>query len=96
MAYQASFEWEKRIAPADRQRLFDGPTLEVDDGGAIICRTRSDGYVLTEGEVRQRGWGEVHADSYGALLHALQTRLNQTFGFDDHTKSLLSSSTGRM
>jgi pimeloyl-ACP methyl ester carboxylesterase len=81
----ASFEWD-RIDAADRQRLLDGPTLEVDDGGTIILPDPIDGYVLTEGEVRQRGWGEVHADSYGALLHALQTRLNQTFGFDDHTQ----------
>lgn len=79
----ASFEW-RRIDPATRQQLFDGPTLEVDDGGPVTLPEPVDGYVLTEGEVRQRGWGEVHKDSYGALLHALQMRLNQSFGFDDH------------
>jgi pimeloyl-ACP methyl ester carboxylesterase len=44
------------------------------------------GYVLTDADVRQRGWGEIHADSYGTLLHALQMRLNQTFGFDELNK----------
>jgi hypothetical protein len=28
------------------------------------------------GLARERGWGEVHADSYIGLLCALQTRLN--------------------
>jgi hypothetical protein len=82
---KASMDWSDFV-PADRQQLLDGPTLEVDDGGAIILPDPVDGYILTEGEVRQRGWGEVHADSYGTLLHALQTRLNQTFGFDDQTQ----------
>jgi pimeloyl-ACP methyl ester carboxylesterase len=82
---KASIDWG-RLSPGDRQGLFDGPTLEVDDGGAVILPEPVDGYVLTEAEVRQRGWGEVHADSYGALLHALQSRLNQTFGFDEQEK----------
>lgn len=81
----ASIEWS-RIPPADRQKLFDAPTLEVDERGAISLPDPVGGYVLTEEEVRQRGWGEVHADSYGGLLHALQTRLNQTFGYDDVEK----------
>lgn len=81
----ASFEWDK-FSPADRQRLFDQATLEVDDNGPVILPEPEDGYVLTEQEVRQRGWGEVYADSYGGLLYALQTRLNQTFGFDDQAR----------
>ncbi|MGJ9416239.1 esterase/lipase family protein [Massilia sp. CMS3.1] len=81
----ASIEWG-RFSAADRQEIFDGPTLEVDDAGAVTLLDAVDGYVLTEADVRQRGWGEVHADSYGILLHALQTRLNQTFGFDEQTK----------
>jgi pimeloyl-ACP methyl ester carboxylesterase len=82
---KAALDWSD-FTPEDRQRLFDGPTLEVDCDGAITLPEPVDGYVLTEAEVRQRGWGEVHADSYGFLLHALQTRLNQTFGFDEATK----------
>jgi pimeloyl-ACP methyl ester carboxylesterase len=77
--------WEKR-SPADRQRLFDGPTLEVDDGGPIALLDSVEGYELSEVDVRKRGWGEVHADSYGVLLHTLQTRLNQSFGFDEVKK----------
>lgn len=78
-------KWRNRM-PKDRQMLFDAPTLEVDDEGAIMLPDAADGYVLTEADVRQRGWGEVHADSYGPLLHALQTRLNQTFGFDERAR----------
>jgi pimeloyl-ACP methyl ester carboxylesterase len=81
---KASMEWSD-LSPADRQKIFDGPTLEVDDRGAVTLLD-ADGYVLTEADVRSRGWGEVHADSYGALLHALQTRLNQTFGYDETEK----------
>lgn len=83
----ASLEW-KDIPAEDRQKLLDGPTLEVDEGGSILLPDSVDGYLLTEAEVRQRGWGEVHADSYSALLHALQTRLNQTFRFDEREKKL--------
>ena len=81
----ASFEWD-RLSPKERQELFDPPTLEVDDAGPILLPEPDDGYVLSEGEARERGWGEVHADSYGRLLYVLQMRLNQTFGFDEHAK----------
>ena len=81
----ASFEWS-RISPADRQRLFDGATLEVDGDGPIELLDSVEGYQLSEASVRAQGWGEVHADSYGVLLHALQTRLNQSFGYDEVKK----------
>lgn len=74
--------WNK-YTPRERQLLLDIPTLEVDPDGPVVIPKSEDGYVLTERELRERGWGEVHADSYGALLHGLQTRLNQTFGFDE-------------
>lgn len=86
--FLASVNWNTR-APSFRQRLFDPVTLEVDDGGPIILPDPEDGYVLSERELRQRGWGEVHADSYGRLLATLQTRLNQTFEFEDQTKKRL-------
>jgi pimeloyl-ACP methyl ester carboxylesterase len=82
---KASIKWSD-ISPADRQKLFDGPTLEVDDGGPIALLDPVEGYELSDADVRKRGWGEVHADSYGILLHALQTRLNQSFGFDEVKK----------
>jgi pimeloyl-ACP methyl ester carboxylesterase len=77
--------WEKRSA-ADRQELFDAATLEVDNRGPIALLDSVEGYELSDADVRKQGWGEVHADSYGVLLHALQTRLNQTFGFDEVKK----------
>ncbi|MBD8529421.1 MULTISPECIES: triacylglycerol lipase [unclassified Massilia] len=74
----ASDQW-KGVSAADRQQLFDGPTLEVDDGGAVMLQNAAYGNVLSAAEARARGWGEVHADSYGALLDALEIRLNHTF-----------------
>lgn len=82
---KASSMWDK-LSPRDRQRRFDLATLEVDDSGPVILPDTEDGYVLSEADVRERGWGEVHADSYGLLLYSLQTRLNQTFLTDDQTK----------
>jgi pimeloyl-ACP methyl ester carboxylesterase len=82
---KASIKWGD-VSPADRQRLFDGPTLEVDNRGPITLLDSVEGYELSETDMRKQGWGEVHADSYGILLHALQTRLNQSFGFDEVKK----------
>lgn len=81
----ASRIWDRYTA-RERQLLLDPATLEVDPDGPVVIPDSEDGYVVTEREVRERGWGEVHADSYGRLLHGLQTRLNQTFGFDEHGK----------
>ena len=81
----ASSDWG-RMSAKDRQLLLEPATLEVDDSGPVFIPGSDDGYVLTESEVRQLGWGEVHADSYGALLYALQTRLNQTFGSEGQDK----------
>lgn len=75
-----------RYSTRERQLLLDTTTLEVDPAGPVVLPKSEDGYVLTEREVRERGWGEVHADSYMGLLYGLQTRLNQTFGFDEQGK----------
>lgn len=80
-----SFTWDGRL-PRQRQSIFAAATLEVDDGGPIELPAPDDEYVLAENDVRQQGWGEVHADSYGGLLYALQVQLNQSFGFDEHKK----------
>lgn len=82
---KTSLDWDD-FTPTDRQLMLDPVTLEVDDGGPLVVPDPIDGYVLTEQELRQRGWGEVHADSYGMLLSALQTRLNQSFEFDWQSK----------
>ena len=81
----ASYAWGA-MDPSFRQKLLDLATLEVDDAGPIVLPLSDDGYVLSEQDVRERGWGEVHADSYGPLLYALQKRLNQTFEFDEARK----------
>lgn len=83
--WAVSGDWD-RLTPKERQLLLDPPTLEVDDSGPVFVPEAEDGYLLTEQELRQRGWGEVYADPYGGLLFALQMRLNQTFGFDDRSK----------
>jgi pimeloyl-ACP methyl ester carboxylesterase len=77
--------WDQ-FMPSERQLLLDRATLEVDPDGPVVIPNVEDGYVLTERDVRERGWGEVHADAYGGLLYGLQTRLNQTFGFDEQMK----------
>jgi len=81
----AAIDWSD-VPPEERQLLFDGPTLEVDTRGPIALLDSVEGYELAEAQMRKQGWGEVHADSYGVLLHVLQTRLNQTFGFDEIKK----------
>jgi hypothetical protein len=82
---KASRAWD-RYTPRQRQLLLDPATLEVDPDGPVVIPNSVDGYVVTRREALERGWGELHADSYGGLLYGLQTRLNQTFGFDEHAK----------
>jgi pimeloyl-ACP methyl ester carboxylesterase len=82
---KAAKVWGK-YTPRERQLLLDAPTLEVDPNGPVVIPESAGAYILTERELRERGWGEVHADSYGGLLYGLQTRLNQTFGFDERDK----------
>lgn len=70
--------WDQ-LTPKRRQRLLDPDTLEVDDSGPPHI-PHGDGRLHIHPDLaRQRWWGELHADSYGGLLCALETRLNQTF-----------------
>lgn len=73
---KALLAWKDRN-PAQRQRILDGDTLEVDNSGLISLPDSADG--MTVDNMRTRWWGEVHADSYGPLLAALQINLNSTF-----------------
>jgi pimeloyl-ACP methyl ester carboxylesterase len=76
--------WDK-YTPGQRQRLLDPDTLEVDDDGPPHI-PHADGRLHIHPRLaRERGWGELHADSYGELLCALETRLNQTFLYDEAT-----------
>jgi pimeloyl-ACP methyl ester carboxylesterase len=74
--------------PRQRQLILNPMTVEVDDGGEIDVRPmqdESDGLPSlppSAEELRQRGWGEVHATSYGKLLAELERHLNSTFLVD--------------
>jgi pimeloyl-ACP methyl ester carboxylesterase len=70
--------WKGR-KPGTRQQILDGNTLEVDKRGEIHLPLEARNYGMTEGEVRDRWWGEVHWDSYGRLLYGLHVGLNHTF-----------------
>jgi pimeloyl-ACP methyl ester carboxylesterase len=72
--FTEAWKWEKRNA-TQRQRILDAGILEVDDSGELDLS----GCSLTKDEMRERGWGEVHLGSYGALLVELQSHLDMTF-----------------
>jgi pimeloyl-ACP methyl ester carboxylesterase len=81
--------WEKLLmalsyanrSASERQRLLDPDNTEVDDNGP--ARPSPDAAVLlgdapgnTDAErAKWRGWGQLHADSYGAILNTLEQRL---------------------
>nr|WP_315254379.1 hypothetical protein [uncultured Duganella sp.] len=67
-------KWSKRT-PEIRQKILNGDTLEVDPSGEIFEIPEH----ANEEICRSRGWGEIHADSYGSLLSTLQKNLNSTF-----------------
>lgn len=67
-------KWSRRT-PKVRQKILDGDTLEVDPSGQIAEIPEQS----SEAICRSRGWGEIHADSYGILLAKLQKNLNRTF-----------------
>jgi hypothetical protein len=65
----------------ERQQLLNPANTEVDDNGP--ARPSPDAAVLlgdapgdTDAErAKWRGWGQVHADSYGMILNTLERRL---------------------
>lgn len=69
--------WKSRN-PAQRQRILDGETVEVDPRGKIEIPD-DDSAGSTARAMRRRWWGELHWDSYGDLLVDLHLNLNQTF-----------------
>jgi hypothetical protein len=74
----ATFMWKKRD-PKTRQKIFEAGSLEVDDTGDINLPLEARNFGLSEKEVRDRQWGEVHWESYGNLLFGLHVNLNHTF-----------------
>lgn len=70
-------KWTKRL-PKLRQQILDAETLDVDDSGSFYgtpdVQVPFDAAVLKE-----RGWGQIHASSYGVLLGELELHLNSVF-----------------
>jgi pimeloyl-ACP methyl ester carboxylesterase len=77
----AAHTWKNR-RPRTRELILDAGTLDVDDRGSIKLPDDAGRYGATTEEVRKRGWGEVHWDSYGKLLYDLYIGLNRTFEMD--------------
>jgi pimeloyl-ACP methyl ester carboxylesterase len=77
--YREADKWETR-SPSIRQRILDAGILEVDPGGELNFPPCA----LDAAVMRERGWGEVYADSYGALLVDLQRHLDKTFQVSPH------------
>ncbi|TWI42093.1 PGAP1-like protein [Pseudoduganella flava] len=69
-------KWEDR-SPSTRQKILDGPTLEVDPSGAIDLPAAATIAGMNASLARERGWGEVHWSSYGTLLCALHSQFGQ-------------------
>jgi pimeloyl-ACP methyl ester carboxylesterase len=79
-----ALKWLNRN-PRQRQLALNAKSLEVDDGGLIelpagpTAPGDSPSPPPSLETLRERGWGEVHAGSYGKLLAALEGHLNSTF-----------------
>ncbi|MGC5792413.1 esterase/lipase family protein [Herbaspirillum huttiense] len=70
---------------ADRQRLLNPETTEVDDGGPAFPDDTSKTLLsLAPGQtdaerIKWRGWGQLHADSYLGILSLLETSMAMIF-----------------
>ena len=82
--YREADLWETR-APSIRQRILDPAILEVDPDGELDFPPCA----LDAAVMRERGWGEIHADSYGAVLADLQRHLDKTFQLSPHGARLV-------
>ena len=63
-------------------RSWTAATSKSTTRGDISLPPEARNYGMTEDEVRDRDWGEVHWDSYGNLLYGLHVGLNHTFEMD--------------
>jgi hypothetical protein len=90
-------KWTNR-EPALRQKILRAKTCEVDPNGELAVPDSTRGADETGGlaylskeEMRQRGWGEVHAGSYAKLLMELESHLNTTFRMEAPNKRRLTN-----
>jgi len=70
--------WKER-GPKLRQQILDAETLDVDDSG-LLSGTPDAQVPFDAAVLKERGWGQVHASSYGVLLSNLELHLNSVFG----------------
>jgi pimeloyl-ACP methyl ester carboxylesterase len=96
-AMTAVTQWTNR-EPALRQKILCAKTCEVDPNGELAVPDSTRGADETGGlaylskeEMRQRGWGEVHAGSYAKLLMELESHLNTTFRMEGPNKRRLTN-----
>jgi hypothetical protein len=90
-------KWTNR-EPALRQKILRAKICEVDPNGELAVPDSTRGADETGGlaylskeEMRQRGWGEVHAGSYAKLLMELESHLNTTFRMEAPNKRRLTN-----
>jgi pimeloyl-ACP methyl ester carboxylesterase len=90
-------KWTNR-EPALRQKILRAKTCEVDPNGELAVPDSTRGAdetggqaYLSKDEMRQRGWGEVHAGSYAKLLMELESHLNTTFRMEAPNKRRLTN-----
>ncbi len=75
---------------ADRQTMLDPDSTEVDDNGpARVPRETAvlmgDALGNSDAErAKQRGWSQLHADSYGEILNVLEQRLSYMLSDGEH------------
>ena len=68
----------KKLLPKLRQQILDGATLDVDDRG-LLTASRDERVAFDPAVQKERGWGQIHASSYGVLLSELEFNLNTVF-----------------
>ncbi|MDL2357788.1 MAG: hypothetical protein QFF03_21250 [Pseudomonadota bacterium] len=69
--------WKRRL-PNLRQQILDPDTLDVDDTG-LLAGSPDVQVAFDPAVLKERGWGQIHCSSYGALLSELELHLNSVF-----------------
>jgi pimeloyl-ACP methyl ester carboxylesterase len=67
--------WAPR-SPATRQKILNGPTVTVDRDAETKLYPLHESIGLSAEEAKENGWGEVHSESYQAILYALRRQFH--------------------
>ncbi|NYH23033.1 esterase/lipase family protein [Paraburkholderia bryophila] len=72
-------EWRRRKkqTPTERQEQLMPDRVMVDPSKKVGVPKGV--FTITDEEARRRGWGEIHFDSYGGILAALELALNDQY-----------------